>query len=364
MELKRPTLLLNKDTCQKNIERMWAKAHKAGVTFRPHFKTHQSAKVGEWFRDMGVSSITVSSVFMANYFASHQWDDITIAFPVNPAEIIEIDKLAGKIRLNLIIEDAGTMEILQTGLHNECGAFIKVDAGYGRTGVSVNDHQKILCLARQIIDSKNLEFSGLLVHNGHTYKTTHPDQIHKIHNESLLRLQDVKAMLEKNRIPSLLSIGDTPSMSLTENFENVDEIRPGNFVFYDVMQQKLGACGYDDIAVALACPVVAKHKQRNELVVYGGGVHLSKDYVVNEAGIGIYGEVVGLKKNGWSVPFRNTYVKSLSQEHGIIRTTSEYFDALNIGDFVGILPVHSCLTVNLMREMYTLEEERIETMLK
>jgi len=33
----------------------------------------------------------------------------------------------------------------------------------------------------------------------------------------------------------LISYGDTPSCSIAENFDEVDEIRPGNFVFYDVM---------------------------------------------------------------------------------------------------------------------------------
>ena len=31
------------------------------LSFRPHFKTHQSAEIGSWFRDFGVTRITVSS---------------------------------------------------------------------------------------------------------------------------------------------------------------------------------------------------------------------------------------------------------------------------------------------------------------
>ena len=65
--IEKPTLLIDPIRVQNNIRRMAEKARRQNVRFRPHFKTHQSALVGEWFRDQGVSAITVSSVDMALY---------------------------------------------------------------------------------------------------------------------------------------------------------------------------------------------------------------------------------------------------------------------------------------------------------
>ena len=45
-----PTMVLNEEVCKSNIARMAAKAKAANVVFRPHFKTHQSREIGEWFR--------------------------------------------------------------------------------------------------------------------------------------------------------------------------------------------------------------------------------------------------------------------------------------------------------------------------
>ncbi len=73
-----------------------AKAH--NLIFRPHFKTHQSAEIGNWFKDEGVNKITVSSVQMAEYFAESGWKDILIAFPVNIRETEQINRLASKIK--------------------------------------------------------------------------------------------------------------------------------------------------------------------------------------------------------------------------------------------------------------------------
>ena len=82
---------------------MAEKAAKSNTSFRPHFKTHQSAQIGEWFRQEGVEAITVSSVRMAKYFAANDWGDITIAFPFNVHETKQADELAGKINLLLIV---------------------------------------------------------------------------------------------------------------------------------------------------------------------------------------------------------------------------------------------------------------------
>ena len=54
MDIVRPTLVLDKDTCLRNIERMAEKAKSKNLIFRPHFKTHQSSIIGNWFRDFGV----------------------------------------------------------------------------------------------------------------------------------------------------------------------------------------------------------------------------------------------------------------------------------------------------------------------
>ena len=67
-------------------------------------------------------------------------------------------------------------------------------------------------------------------------------------------------------------MGDTPAATLCTNFNGVDEIRPGNFVFYDLMQHSLGVCAIEDIAVKMVCPVIAKHVSRNEIVIFGGAV--------------------------------------------------------------------------------------------
>ncbi|MBE0639446.1 MAG: alanine racemase [Bacteroidales bacterium] len=361
MQLKRPTLLLDHNKCLANISFMAEKAARHQVVFRPHFKTHQSAEIGSWFRDFGVTRITVSSVTMAEYFAKNGWNDITIAFPLNLAEMDEINDLAGRITLNVLVENPEAVEALAKWVGHPVNIFVKIDAGYHRTGIEVEKQEEVLRLV-QIINSKNkLTFKGLIVHNGNTYQHANPAAILNIHNQSLVKLRTLKTFLLEKGIVPMLSVGDTPALSLTENLDGVDEIRPGNFVFYDLMQQKLGSCRYNQIAVALACPVVAIHPERLEVVIYGGAIHLSKEFIPDENGNPTFGEVVWLNEKGWSEPVGHTFIKSLSQEHGIIKTTRENISRFYPGQFVGILPVHSCLTTNLASRLITLDGQAIDT---
>ncbi|MGM0406798.1 MAG: alanine racemase, partial [Bacteroidota bacterium] len=296
--ISEPTLILDAKKCIKNIQFMSEKAAKNELIFRPHFKTHQSRAVGKWFEQNGVKKITVSSIKMAEYFANDNWKDITVAFPVNIREIDRINALAEEIQLNLTIENIEAVKFLKKNLIFPVHFFIKIDTGYHRTGVSADNLQFINRILKEASASKNLAFKGFLVHSGDTYHTKNYQEIEHIFNQSATYLKKLKEIYQNDYPDIILSIGDTPSCSLIDDFKDIDEMRPGNFVFYDLMQYNLGACNFDQIAVAMACPVVAIHHERKEIIIHGGAVHFSKDYIeINKEKV--YGQLVKLTKTRW-----------------------------------------------------------------
>ena len=56
IDVIKPTLLLNKQKCLDNLERINTITKKNNIKFRPHFKTHQSLQVGRWFKKFGIKS--------------------------------------------------------------------------------------------------------------------------------------------------------------------------------------------------------------------------------------------------------------------------------------------------------------------
>lgn len=356
MKFERPTFLISPDICKSNIRDMAEKAARSGVIFRPHFKTHQSLTIGRWFREYGITRITVSSLISAEYFAHDGWDDITVAFPVNLREIGLINNLASKLRLGLLVEDAETAGRLEDLLKFPVDAYIKIDTGYHRTGLTPEEMPAIQRLADRINNSRYLNLRGLLTHAGHTYQASSPDGIRDIYLESTGILKRVKENLGEVYRDLILSYGDTPSCSIVESFPDIDEIRPGNFVFYDFMQMQIGSCHHSQIAGIVVCPVVAVHPARNQAVLYGGAVHFSKDSVL----VGrhrIFGQMVELDDTGWYDPVPGAYLVSLSQEHGILQAGADIIAGLDPGKVVGIIPVHSCLTASQIHGYQLLDGE-------
>ncbi len=361
-DIQSPTLLLDPKRAQRNIERMAEKAKRAGVRFRPHFKTHQSAAVGEWFRPYGVKAITVSSVEMAEYFADHGWTDITVAFPANIREIAALDRLARRIRLGLLVESEDTVRALAAGLTAAVDIWMKIDVGYGRTGIPWTRASEAAGLGLIIREAARLNLRGLLTHAGHSYKAASRAAIEAVHGDQMQRLRVVREAMAAAGLGRLeISIGDTPTCSVVDDLSGTDEIRPGNFVFFDLVQLGLGACREEDIAVALACPVVAKHEIGRRIVIHGGAIHFSKDTLPGPGGP-IFGRVVRLEEHGWSPLHGTAFVASLSQEHGLIAADEDIFRKTRVGDLLAVLPVHSCLTVRAMRAYRTLAGESISVL--
>lgn len=349
LQITKPTLLINKEIALSNLQKMQRKAKENQLIFRPHFKTHQSIDVGKWFTNIGVDKITVSSLSMAVKFAYKGFNDITIAFPVNPLEIPEINSLASRCHLNLLVDNNEVVKLLNKQISQPLGLFIEIDAGYARSGIpaaNVDEIKEVL----EAIDHENIKFKGFLSHFGNTYQAQSRDEIRQIFERSTAQLIKLKDLFIGSYPDLLLSIGDTPSCSVIEDLSMVDEIRPGNFIYYDVMQYLLGSCSFDQIAVAVACPVVSKRPERNEIVIYGGATQLSKDYVFDQNKNKVYGLVSRLDQTTWTQPLNDTFVCSMSQEHGVISMPKDVFDQIKIGELLAVIPVHSCLVADLLSE--------------
>ncbi len=353
-----PQLILDKQKCLGNIEKMVENAQKNQLSLRPHCKTHQSAKIGHWLRGFGVSKITVSSFPMATYFAAAGWTDILVAFPFDPGQLHTLNSLAESVRISILIDNPEVLHYLSR-LERKVSFYMDIDTGYGRTGVKSFARQTIENIIIKSLAIKNLSFAGFYCHAGHSYKTADPVKREELHHRATSDLKQLKEEFITYAPKALY--GDTPNCSIQNDFTGIDEITPGNFVFYDLIQNALGACQMEEIAVAMACPVVGKYPEERRLVIHGGAVHFSKE-TMNMKGKPVFGLMVKGIQNGWEPSVHHQYISSVSQEHGILEECGDWMKEVKIGDILHFLPVHSCLTANLMREYVTTDGQRITTL--
>lgn len=340
----KPALVVDAKKVINNIRTLKAKLNES-IVFRPHFKTHDNIDVGKLFLNEGIKQITVSSVEMAERFIKQGFKDITIAFPINIKEIDKYREIAEKIKLNLCVSNIEGAKYLSKVDIGKCGIYIEIDTGDNRSGIIAENIREIDESLNYLSKNKKLKFNGFLTHNGSTYRQQNVTEIINSANDSNRKMISLKEKYQG--LNPIISVGDTPSVNLLNGFSGIDELRPGNFVYYDLMQLVFKSCSIDDIAAKMYCPIVDINKSRNQIIIYGGAVHFSKESIIIDDK-----KVFGLCKrinlnNSKSI---NAYIISLSQEHGIIEVSDEIIESVKLGDLAEIIPVHSCLTANLMNQ--------------
>ncbi len=338
---------------------MAQKADENEVVLRPHIKTHKCIEIAELQREHGAAGLTVSTLDEAAIFAEAGFTDITYAVPISSNKISRALTIAGRADLKLLVDNHHAVERLNEKC-KEVGTIadvlLKVDCGYHRCGVNPENISSIK-LVQKVVDSSHLRFRGILTHAGHSYGAHNLKQIEDIaHQEQQVMVDFAKKLAAENKLlkPEIVSIGSTPTMSVTKKImDGITEIRPGNYVFYDYAQLKLGSCDPDDCALTVFATIVGKYD--DHLVIDAGATALSKDLGPSEDKKSqqfgkIYAEY---EKNSFESSF---LLESLSQEHGKIKF-KDPSAVINIetSSTLRILPNHSCLTANLHDYYYIVD---------
>ena len=342
---KTPGLLLDIDRVKRNALQMSEIARRNNVRLRPHIKTHKSIEIARIQTEGHDAAITVSTLEEARAFAKHGFTDITYAVPIERGKFADaIEILNGGVKLNLLTDDEDTVRSLDKAATKAdvlFEVFLKIDVGTHRVGVEP-DSRAAMNIPKQISTSGNLRFAGILTHAGHSYDVKTKEEILKIARHERDVMVELAERLRGDGIEvPCVSIGSTPTMTHVDHLDGVDEIRPGNYIFFDGYQATLGSCSFDDTALTVLTAVVHKDVSRRKLVVDAGAIALSKDrgptHLDPDCG---YGHVLDLDGNETGMR-----VIGVSQEHGEINGgESKAFDQIKVGDRLRILANHSCLT--------------------
>lgn len=357
-ELITPCAVLDLYRVRRNAERMSQVARDKGVRLRPHIKTHKCIEVARIQTEGHDGAITVSTLAEARAFAKHGFTDITYAVPIDRGKFSDaIEVLRSGVKLNLLTDNAATVRSLEEAAGNagvSFDVFVKIDCGTHRVGVEPHTPEAVE-IPRLVSDSKNLTFAGILTHAGHSYDVKTKEQIVEVarhERDSMVELAE-RLRSQSIEVPTV-SVGSTPTMSLIDHLEDIDEIRPGNYIFFDNFQATLGSCSFEDTALTVLAAVV--HKGRKKLVIDAGAIALSKDRgpVGLDPGCG-YGRVLDLEGNDTGMR-----VTGMSQEHGEIAPDDpSIIDRFHLGDRVRILANHSCLTAAQHSHFNVVENARV-----
>lgn len=330
-----PALVLDLEVLERNIAATAERARRAGIRWRPHAKTHKCVEIGRMQVEAGAVGLAVATLAEARTFADAGIDDLTWAFPYVPGSGPSARAIAAKATLRLLVDGIEAVDELEAEGY-PFPVWIEIDTGQHRSGVDPRG-ALVVEVARRLVESRILDFDGILTHAGHSYGARSRADLLRIADSEHRQMAELAERLRSSGIgvPGV-SIGSTPTMSVADalSLDGVTEARAGNCVFYDLTQAALGSCAIEDVAISVLATVVSRQPEAGHAVLDAGALALSKDPGPDGATPSM-GEVLGSDGR----PDPTLHVTSVSQEHGILSRP------LPRGTRVRILPNHSCLTV-------------------
>lgn len=339
-----PAVVIDLSVVRNNIAAAARIARAGAVALRPHVKTHKSLRLAAMQVASGASGLTAAKPTEAAVFLKAGAPVVTVAYPVlrRPSFDMLLSAAAlGGAQVRFVVDSEASMEALASVAQQErlvLPAYMEVDTGLHRCGVQPLSPDAV-SLGRRLARTPGIDFLGLLSHAGHAYAAADPTGVRMVaarEREALLALSDLldrDGMEVRER-----SVGSTPTVFLNDGFDGLTEIRPGNYVFMDLVQVALGAARVSDIALQVLATVVSANP--SFAIVDAGSKVLSSDMAPHGSDtLTGYGVAVALR-DGSEAP-----MAKLSEEHGFIAQPAGR--PFTVGERVRIMPNHACPVANL-----------------
>ncbi len=334
-----PALLIDEQQMRANLKSMQNHADNNSVKLRPHCKTHKSPGLAQKQIGLGASGITVAKLSEAQEMAKVGINDIFIANQIaQPAKIKTLYRLHNSINLVIGIDNDRHVEILEKEFaysEKVLRVRIEIDCGFGRCGISADD-LKLIDLARKISAKKWLNLEGLFTHAGHAYLAQSKKDISRIAKQEAAEILKAKNNLLQNGIEvATISVGSTPTANEVINIPGITEARPGNYIFYDGIQQALKVCTFEQCSLFVLATVISQ-PAADKIICDAGSKALNLDRGARSAKtLEGFGTLANL----------NGHINSVSEEHGIIVLDKP--GIVEIGSPLLIIPNHACVVANL-----------------
>lgn len=338
-DIETPAVLVHLPTARRNIERFQAHADRAGLTARPHIKTHKLPQLARLQIEAGAVGITCQKVSEAEAMVdgTPAIEDVLITYNVfGEAKVARLASLARRVRLSVVTDNETVVAGLSDGFTDApepLRVLVECDTGGQRCGVASPEAACDLAIA--IGNAPGLVFDGLM---------TYPAAGGAERAAAFLRAAKSRIEAAGIAVPRVTS-GGSPDIWTAATHGIITEYRPGTYVYNDRSLVARGVAGLEDCALTVLATVVSV-PTANRAIVDAGSKVLTSD-------------LLGLTGHGAILGRPDLMIDQLSEEHG--RIVSEGPIELSVGDRLSIVPNHACVVTNMVDAVHVvLDDGRVE----
>lgn len=323
-----PAPIVLVDVMQDNIDRMQVFANQHSLDVRPHVKTHKCVEIGRRQVKAGAIGITAGNVGEAEVFAAAGFADIFIAYPVWPSGTkgLRIRKLAVTTQLRIGVDNFAAIDAIADAMGSEADRLqvvIEVDCGARRSGAPPEVAGDLALAAR----NRGLVPVGVFTYPGHG--SSGPDARKGAADDQDTALTTaVRSLNAAGVTAEVVSAGSTPTVEFSTSGV-ITEIRPGEYVFNDLNNTRLGACTEDQIALFVAGTVVSDWV---------------RDQVILDVGTKVLGREGSPERGYGGIAGTQAVLAKLNEYHGFLPLPVGDFRP-SIGTVLPVVPNHVCPVV-------------------
>lgn len=237
-----PALVCDLDLLIANVQRMASVATMAGVSLRPHTKTHKSAFIARHQLDAGASGLSFAKLAEAETLVQQLLDDDAPAVSalvtsplVGRAAAARAVALATKCELIVVIDHPDGVDEIAQALHASdatISVLCDVDVGQRRSGVVGPD--EAVSLVERVRSVANMSFGGVQGYGGQLQHLAGREGRREAAIASSRRLEEVIVALESaGHDVAIRTGGGTGTALIDLEIGVLNELQPGSYVFMD-----------------------------------------------------------------------------------------------------------------------------------
>jgi 3-hydroxy-D-aspartate aldolase len=326
-DLDTPTLVLNVDALDRNLERMAADCRAAGVALRPHVKTHKSPWIAGRQVALGAVGVCAAKLGEASVMVQGGVSNVLVTTELTPPKIGAALRLMRMARVTFVADDAEVVgELGRQATREGLEVPLLVDVNVGQNRCGTEPGEPALELARTIEATKGVRVAGLIGYEGHLQHVNDPNERRRLCLAALDLLAETKQTIEAGGIKiDWITTAGTGTYRIAIEHGLATEVQPGSYVAMDSQYALVQGLPYENSLFVLAG--VVSVNRPGQLIVDAGWKTLS-----TEDGMPAVRDTPGA-----------TYAPA-GDEHGKI---SGLQGKHRPGDRVWLVPSHCDTTVNL-----------------
>jgi D-serine deaminase-like pyridoxal phosphate-dependent protein len=248
--LPTPSMIVDLDLFEQNLNRMAAHAKAVDIGLRPHVKVHKSVDVAKRQVALGALGLTTATIAESELMSRAGIQGVLWtkqpASANNVSRAVELSKRDPTFMF--VIDDpmvADWVEEASAAAHAKCRIAVAVYAGLSRQGIE--NGQPAIELSQKIASSKHMRLEGYMAYSGGASHTKGWEARRKKSSDDLSGVKETVELARKAGLPTdIISGGSTGTYNIDKE-NGLTELEVGSYVFMDTAYHAIGGKSDDSV---------------------------------------------------------------------------------------------------------------------